>query len=501
MINNLYDLLQKQATLHPTKTAIIDEKNYTYWQFLESVLNFAAVLRSNHAIKKGSIVGIFLPNVAAYAISIFAINKIGAVSSPINIRLDSKTIKFILQKAKVKLVVTNKEFGEKLAETRLPIGVIVIEDKRDYFYNQNLPKKIIEKERSIKSPSRRDDVAIVMFTSGTTGTPKGAMITNSNLFFNCRSCKFGFNLSARETHIVVVPLFHVTGLNSQLLASIYMGNTTVLLEKYHTEDVINLLEKYKVTIFIAVPSVFILLLEKFQRKFANLTYLKKIGYAGAPMPTQVIKDLKKLRPNLECYNFYGLTETSSITTVLPNKYALETPDSVGIPTPGIQVKVIDDKGKTLKNGQVGELFIKGGNIVKGYLHNERTTQKTIVNGWLHSGDLVRIDRQGRVFLMGRIKEIINRGGEKIYPVALENKLYNHPKILEAAVVGIPHRIFGEVVRSCIVKKPRVKLSKKEVLTYCRANFAEYEMPEEIIFLDKLPKNANGKVQKSKLVTL
>ena len=418
MINSLYDLLSKQAISFPQKIAIIEKRNYTYWQLLVHVLNFAAILRLNYTVKRGNIVGIFLPNVAAYALSVFAINKIGAISLPLNIRLDTQTIKFILQKAKVKLVITNKEFCGKLAKTRLPIGMIVVEDKRDYFDKQNLPKKIIEKEKSIKSPFRRDDVAIVVFTSGTTGAPKGAMMTNANLLFNCQSCEEGFGLSKDDIHLIVVPLFHVTGLNSQLLASIYVGNSSVLLKKYHTQDVINLLEKYKVTIFIAVPSVFVLLLEKFKRGFANLTYLKKIGYAGAPMPTQVIKDLKKLRPNLECYNFYGLTETSSITTVLPDRYALETPDSVGIPAPGIQVEVIDNKGKTLKNGQVGELLIKGGNIVKGYLHNKKITLKAIVNGWLHSGDLARIDDKGRVFLVGRINEIINRGGEKIYPIVL-----------------------------------------------------------------------------------
>jgi len=274
-----------------------------------------------------------------------------------------------------------------------------------------------------------------------------------------------------------------------------MSGTAVLLEQYKTHKVIELLEKHKVSILIAVPAVIILLLEKFNKRFSNLKSLKKVGYAGAPMPVSTILHLKKSIPKLKCYNFYGLTETSSITTVLPDKYALKTPNSVGVPATGVRVKVVDKLGRKLKNDHVGELLIKGGNIAKGYLKNPKATRRNIINSWLHSGDMASIDEKNRVFLMGRFKELINSRGEKIYPILLENKLYNYSKILEVAVVGIPHKIFGESVRLCVVKKPRTKLTKQELLSYCKENFAEYEIPSEILFLKELPKNANGKIQK------
>ena len=155
----------------------------------------------------------------------------------------------------------------------------------------------------------------------------------------------------------------------------------------------------------------------------------------------------------------------------------------------------------MKRGEIGELWIKGGNIVKGYFNNKAKTRENITSGWLHSGDMVRLDEENRVFLIGRKKEIINRGGEKIYPITLENKLFNHPKVLEAAVVGVPDKIFGEVVRVCLVKKANIQLTKEEVIEYCKEKFSEYELPRDILFLKELPKNANGKVQKDALIKL
>lgn len=502
MQTSLYHLIEQQQKKNPHKIAVIGEKKYSYKELFNQVLYFAYILRSVYSVKKGDNIGIFLPNIPEFAVVILALNKIGAVAVAINIRLDNKTLNFILKDSAVKLVITNLDYKKKFRKYFSYINkIIVVEEKEDFFWDAANSSPFIVHEKKIKCSAKASDVAIIIYTSGTTGIPKGAMMTNGNLLFNCRSCKRGFGLTHDDIQLIVVPLFHVTGLNSQLLASIYMGGTSVLLKEYHTYDVFKLLMKHKVTIFIAVPSVFILLLEKFKKQLKKLTSLKKIGYAGAPMPVNTILAWKKQFSYLKCYNFYGLTETSSITTVLTDKYSLITPDSVGTPVPGVKLKIVDDRGKEVTTGLIGELTIKGGNVVKGYFNNPLKTKKNIVNGWLHSGDMAKMDNKQRIFLLGRKKEIINRGGEKISPIVLENKLYNHPKIFEAAVVGVPNKIFGQTVRLCIVKKEGVTLTKKELEKFMLNNFAEYERTKDIVFLSLLPRNANGKVQKNLLVGL
>lgn len=502
MPNNLYEIIKIQSMRNPKKGALICDEEYSYQDLFLNVLYFANVLRLIYKIKSKDRVGIFLQNTPAYAISIFALNKIGAISVPINIRLDQETLRFILDDAGIKLVVVEESLRDSIEEASPGIETIIVEENRGYFSSKNIvADNAIEEEGNNKCIAKKDEVAIIMYTSGTTGTPKGAMMTNGNLLFNCRSCKGGFALHDDDIHLIAVPLFHVTGLNSQLLASVYMGNTAVLLKEYSTRDTIDLLQRHNVSIFIAVPSIFILLLTKFKKELTNLRALKKVGYAGAPMAVSTILSLKKCLPRLKLYNFYGLTETSSITTVLPDTYVLKTPDSVGMPLRGVRIKIVGDAGNELGVGEVGELLIQGGNVISGYLNNKHKTKETIVAGWLHSGDLARIDKQGRVFLVGRKKEIINRGGEKVYPIVLENKLFNHPKILEAAVVGIPDKILGEAVRICVVPKENVRLGESEVRKYCKQRFAEYELPRDVLFLKELPRNANGKIRKNILASL
>lgn len=479
---SLFEILEKSAVRTPHKTALIENgKKITYSALIDEVSNLSGILKREHNISQGSVVGILLPNEVFYAVSIFAISKLGAIAVPINTRLGLDTIEYILNDTQLKLVLTNKELAEKCNGVFSKVGVITTENIKN--------KRAKPVPRHI---TKKGGVAMIMYTSGTTGKPKGAMMTNENLIFNCKSAKKCFHLKSSDIHLIVVPLFHVTGLNSQLLASVYCGSTAVLLPSYNTSEVMKLLRSHHVTILIGVPTVFILLLAKFGTELKTLTSLVKVGYAGAPMPVQTIISLKELLPQVKCYNFYGLTETSSITTVLPDSMALKFPASVGIPADNVRVKIDQD---------TGELLIKGGNIVKGYLNNLEATKKAIVAGWLHSGDLAKIDSGGRVYLLGRIKEVINRGGEKIFPIPYENKLCNHPAVLEAAVVGVPDPVFGEAVRVCIVQNEKFRLSKEDIDSYCRANLAEYEVPKEIIFLKELPRNPNGKVQKSILKEL
>ncbi len=497
-LQSLYGMLLVQAEAHPSKIALIGDATYTYRELFFSTLRTAAHFRKIPGMQPGVCVAVVLPNICAYAPVVFGLNKIGAVGIPVNIRLDQDTLAFILESSKAQVVVTDREHLAKFSRAFGSRTVVVMEDHPDWFAPGQFSDSIIEQEQALPCTVRAEEPAIVIFTSGTTGAPKGAVMTNANLLFNCRSCDACFGLDQQDRHLIVVPLFHVTGLNSQLLASVYKGSTAVVLKKYHTEDVMDLLELHDVSFFIAVPSVFILLLSKFRERFAGLRHLKKVGYAGAPMPVATVQELKSTIPGLECYNFYGLTETSSIATVLPDQYAIETPDSVGVGAPGVSLKTVNGRGEEVAAGDVGELLIQGGNIVDGYLNNEAKTHKSIVNGWLHSGDLASIDELGRVFLKGRIKEMINRGGEKIFPIVLENRLYNHPKILDAAVVGMPHQIFGEVVCAFIVTAPGERLSEEDVLRYCRETCADYEVPERVVFLEELPRNANGKVQKLEL---
>ena len=342
-----------------------------------------------------------------------------------------------------------------------------------------------------------DSLASIMYTSGTTGLPKGAMLSHGNIFTNARNA--GAHLGYREEDItlIVVPLFHVTGLHSQLVAFFYAGGTCALMRSYNTARMIELMEKHEVTATFKVPTMYTLLLVNEALERCDLGALRLAAYGGAPMAPETIIQLQK-RLGVDLHNCYGLTEATSLVTVLPACDALRKAGSIGLATSGTRLKVVDHTGRETAVNEVGELCVKAPIVVSGYWNKPEATAENIRDGWLHTGDFARIDPEGFVFVVDRKKDMINRGGEKVFSIEVESALVTHPKVLEAAVVPRPHSIFGEVVHAFVILSPGAQAEEEEIIAHCQGRIADFKVPASVSILEALPRNPGGKVLKSEL---
>ena len=496
----IYDMLEASAERIPDKIALIcDNERLTYRDLQQRVSALAFNLQKM-GILKGDRVALLFPNCNEIAIAYFACAAIGAIAVPLNNRLTGKDLIYILNDCEARLLVIGYQFWEifqTIRESLRSIKDVLYagpERKPEAIYFSDLLDSHDPPKKTGLSP---DDVAVIMYTSGTTGLPKGAMMTHRNVFTNARNCGAVLTYKENDVTLIVVPLFHVTGLNSQLVAFIYIGGTCVIMKAYKTAEMIQAIEQHKITVLFNVPTMYVLMLINETLKDTDISSVRMAAYGGAPMDRETIVALKE-RLGMDLFNAYGLTESSSLTTVLPSCDAVRKAPAVGLPVTGVQVKTIDAAGMERPPGEAGELLIKGPNIVAGYFNKPEATRQAIVDGWLHTGDVARIDDEGYVFIVDRMKDMIVRGGENIYSIEVEAVLNAHPKVLEAAVVPEPHHIFGEVVRACVVLRPGASATPEEILDYCRQNLADFKIPARILFLTELPRNPGGKVVKNQL---
>jgi acyl-CoA synthetase (AMP-forming)/AMP-acid ligase II len=496
----VYEMLQAASERLPEKTALICEGTLlTYKEFRDQVLSLAYHLQKT-GIKKGDRAALLFPNCPEMAIAYFACAAIGVVSVPLNNRLVAKDLVYIINDCGASLMMAGYQFREIAGRIRPELATVkdfiyAGEDRTEggLFFADLLDAKTLPDF----PPLSPEDTATIMYTSGTTGLPKGAIMSNKNIFTNARNCGAMLNYKEEDITLIAVPLFHVTGLNSQLAAMVYVGGTCVILKAYKTADMIEAIERHKITVLFNVPTMYVLMLINETLKSRDISSVRLAAYGGAPMDRDTIVALKD-RFGMDLYNAYGLTESSSLTTVLPACDAVRKAPSVGLPVPGVKLRVIDEEGKEVPPGEPGELLIKGPNIVKGYFNKPEATRNALVEGWLYTGDVARMDEEGYVFIVDRKKDMIVRGGENIYSIEVESAVNAHPKVLESAVVPEPHHIFGEVVKAFVVLRPGEDGTPEEIMDFCRQNIADYKVPARVVFLNELPRNPGGKVLKDQL---
>jgi len=338
------------------------------------------------------------------------------------------------------------------------------------------------------------DLAAIFYTSGTTGFPKGAMTTHENFLSNSETCKRIMQLPA-GTHLrnlVSVPLFHVTGCNSQLVITTQLSGTTVIMPAFEVQAFLRAAVDEQINILTSVPAIFWLAMSQPNFHDFDLTNVRYVTYGGAPTAPEVIARLRKSFPNARLGNGFGLTETSSVSTFLPDEYAEVRPETVGFTAPPVEVDLIDVD----PSSGVGELLIRGQNVVAGYWNKPEKTAETFVDGWLHTGDLARVDDDGFVQIVDRLKDMVNRGGENVYCVEVENALVQHPAVFEAAVLGVPDQMMGEKVGAVIVLRPGMQADPQEIRAFAKEHIADFKVPQFVAFRDEpLPRNAGGKVLK------
>jgi len=465
LANSLVEMLRATVEKSGASEAIVEAggPRVSYRSLWDRAARIAGGLRAI-GIARGDRVAIRLPNGLDWCLAFFGIQLAGAIAVPVNTRFSESEVDYVIQDSGSKFTF--------LPGAALPDGSAYAEER-----------------------FAAEDVAAIFYTSGTTGFPKGAMTTHEGFLSNIETCRrivpLPWDGSLRT--LVSVPLFHVTGCNSQLLPMCASGGTTVIMPAFNVQSFLSLIGEHRINSLTSVPAVYWLAMQ--QPSFAGVdrSQIKSIMYGGAPIAPDLVGRILEAFPNARVGNGFGLTETSSVATFLPHEYARLRPETVGFAAP-----VVDLKLSGLEGG-VGELLIRGPNVVKGYWRKPEATAEAFAGGWLHSGDMARLDDQGFVQIVDRKKDMVNRGGENVYCVEVENALAAHPAVFEVAVMGVPDTMMGEKVGAVIVPKPGMEPVIGEILEFAAGRLADFKVPQFVVIRrDPLPRNPGGKILKKHL---
>ncbi len=477
--------------------AVDEDREYTYGEVDGSSSALAGGLREL-GLEPGERIAFVVPNCIEFVVAYLAVQKAGCIALPVNIRLAAEEMKFILTDAGAAAIFLH-------ADTRSPVDTILddvpnIRRRIAIGFESDLydPYDLWVRSPPLDSEAQPDpdDVVAIIYTSGTTGRPKGAMITHGNVVFNAESAELGFGFRPDDRHMLAVVLFHVTGLNTILPAAIRHRSSVVITASLSPLEQLRLVEKHQATTLFGVPTTYIMMAGLKGIDEMQLGHLRLIAYSGAPMPIEAIQKLRDRFPQADLLNFYGLTETTSIASSLDPTRAISHAASIGKAVPRVEFMIADDDGRPLGANEVGELCIRGGNVFKGYLNRpDATAEAFLPDRWFRSGDAARVDDDGFVFLQGRKKEMILVGAENVYPVEVENVLCSHPAVREAAAVGMPSDVFGELVRAVVVLKDGATATAAEIRKHCARRLAGFKVPHKVDFIDALPRNPSGKVVK------
>jgi acyl-CoA synthetase (AMP-forming)/AMP-acid ligase II len=501
MFMDIGSCLARNARRHPDKWALTCEgRTYTYGQFNREVNRFANGLQAI-GIQKGEKVALMMQNSDYFAISFFAAAKLGAVLVPINFRLTAAEVHYILDHSDTSAVVCDAEYDELVEEARLHVPsvkhVIVAGTPTvdgHLAYHQVLSDSDEEPDVVV---SERDDLEI-LYTSGTTGRPKGALFDHHRIIQVGVKMMALIGLHPNDRLLHVAPLFHSAQLNLLLLPGFFLGASHVIHRNFHPLESLKAMQEHKITFFFGVPTMYTYFLQVPNREQFDLSSVSRCAYGAAPMAPEIVKQSMELFGNDQFYNFCGLTEGGPGGICLKPEDHKTKLGASGNTMFHTEARVVDELDEDVPPGKVGELILRGETIMKEYYKNPLATAEAMRNGWLHTGDLATIDESGYITLVDRKKDMIISGGENVYSVEVEQVLYAHPHVLEAAVVGVPHEVWGEMVAAVIVPKPGQTINLEELQMFCRKSLAAYKIPRTIFLVDHLPRNASGKVQKYKL---
>ncbi|AXF57858.1 long-chain fatty acid--CoA ligase [Salicibibacter kimchii] len=494
-------MLQRSFMDNRNKTAItFGELTYSYEQLRDRIKRVANGL-AKRGIKKGDRVALMLPNCPQYPVSYFAILSLGAIVVQVNPSYKPPELLHILNDSGAKGIVLLDEVRsvfqtiEHDTEVKWAVGVS-LKDSSDF-------DKLLKDER--KEPSNvaiepKEDVAVIQYTGGTTGRSKGAMLTHYNLVANTLQLAANHGEKNGDSRVLTIsPLFHVNGMTAGMNLAFYKGGNIILVSRFDVEEVANIIEREKPTRFPGVPTMYTALLQYYQQKPFDISSLNFCTCGSAPLPVEVINKFNSIT-GVSIAEGYGLSEASPTTHRNPID-GLQKRGSIGITLPNTKAKIVDSTTgeQELSQGNVGELIIRGPQVMKGYYRMPEETKQTLRNGWLYTGDLASVDEDGYYYIVGRKKEMILASGFNVYPIEVEDVIYKHPAVYEAAVIGVPDPYRGETVRAVIVKKEGSDATKEELLAYCHENLSSYKVPKLISFVEELPKTAVGKILKRELV--
>ena len=500
---SLRQVLRKAVSIAPGKVALVyRDERVTYREFGERTERVSTALQKGCGIRKGDRVAVLFSNTMEFCVCYFAVTQFGAVCLPLNYRLNSQEMEYQLKDTGARVLILEEIYWDRVQ----PILAQIPSLERVYVTGDQTPPGVRNYDELEKWPETaflewpidEEDLASIMYTSGTTGRPKGAMICYRNLICNAITCSYCMNITSETKQMILTPLFHASALHSQLISSVLKGGTSVIMKEFKTKDSLELMAREKVTLVIAVPTMYWFWVTHAEFDRYDLSSVEYTISGAAPAAPELIKLLAQKFPRSKFINAGGQTESTSFTFGLHPRDALKKLGSIGWATPCNEIIVVNEKGEELPYNESGELWFKGPAVCKGYWNNPQATKETFINGWLHTGDVGKVDEDGYLFLLDRKKDMIIRGGENIYCIEVENALYSHPKVLEAAVVGVPDKIFGEQVKAVLVLKPGESATEEEIRSHCLQHLANYKVPKYVKFVDALPRNPGGKVMKARL---
>ncbi len=501
---NLASIVRSSARRHPDRIAlVVGERRITYRELDGAARRFAGALQGL-GVEPGKHVALMLPNVPQFVIAYFGAHYAGCPVVPLNVLLTANEVAYHLRDSDAVALVA----WEGMLEAAAP-GFDRVEHCRHLVVARAAPTaagavpdaydmgSLIAAATPVEDlpPTQPDDTAVILYTSGTTGQPKGAELTHFNLFYNALYSRGRLlDMSAETVALVTLPLFHSFGQTVLQNAVLGAGGTLVLLPRFTPDDAFRLMQEHRVTLFAGVPTMYFALLHHPEAGRYDLGSLRRCVSGGSAMPVEVMRAFDE-RYGVDILEGYGLSETSPVASFnQPDRP--KKPGSIGVPIEDVEFRLVDDDGKVVtENGKPGEIWIFGPNVMKGYYNKPEANAAAIARGWFKTGDVATRDEDGFYFIVDRKKDMIIRGGFNVYPREIEEVLYAHPAVAEAAVVGIPHDRHGEEIKAVVALKPGQQATAEDIIEHCKQSLAAYKYPRVVELRDALPKGATGKILK------
>jgi long-chain acyl-CoA synthetase len=489
---NLAQILLDAAEPDPGHVAVkLDDAELTYEQLVAASARVAGLLRE-HGVSPGDRVGIMLPNIPYFPVCYYGIVRAGGVVVPMNVLLKKREVAFYLEDPGAKLVFVWDGFAHDAAAGAEQAGAECLVVKAGEFEQQLAAAEPVDEV----ADTADQDTAVILYTSGTTGTPKGAELTHANLTRNAEAARGLFGLGANAITLGALPLFHSFGQTCGMNATIGGGGILTLIPRFDPGKALEIIQRDRVNVFQGVPTMYNAMLHYPERDQYDTSSLQICASGGSAMPVELMRGFEQA---LHCkvLEGYGLSETSPVAS-FNHADRERKPGSIGTPIEGVEMKLVDDDGNDVPQGEVGEIVIRGPNVMKGYWNRPEATEETIRDGWLYTGDMGTADEDGYFFIVDRKKDMIIRGGYNVYPREIEEVLYEHPDVREAAVLGVPHDEYGEEIGAAVALKDGAEVSADELRAYVKEQVAAYKYPRQIWFVDDLPKGPTGKILKREI---
>ena len=499
-LGNIRELLELRAREAPDKPFLfseVDGRRFTYADFNRAV-DATARLLAVHGIEKGDVVSLLMPNSAEYIIAYFACWKLGALAGPVNSLLKEHETAYVMNNSEAKAILVHSEFQERVEKVRkeLPdLKSVITFDEVEAATRQFAGSADI---LSAIPFCAEDDDAIIIYTSGTTGKPKGCLLTHGNVIANARQISQWLGFGRDDRLLTIMPLFHMNAVSVTTMSAMYGGGSTVISPRFSAKRFWNIVADYQITSCGSVATMLSMLLNTYPDGVPEGLKTGQLRFAmcgSAPVPAEVMKEFEETF-NCPVVEGYGLSESTCRSTFNPPDER-RRPGSCGLPI-GNEMKIFDDRDSEVPDGALGEIVLRGENILKGYYKNPEANEQAFRNGWFHTGDVGYRDKDGYFYIVDRKIDMIIRGGENIYPREIDEVLYQHPAVAAAATIGVPDLLYGEEVAAFIVLKDGLKTTEEDLLAFCGERLADYKCPKSIRIVKEIPKGPTGKLLKREL---